>query len=199
MQFDNYNFIKNMHYIKLLPVVVVLVLFFPLEVLAQYSPPTRSVFVELGGPGLVYSFNYDFRFDKDRLDSWGMRVGAGGYSRIDTWSGGRDGNSLFTVPVQVTKLFGRSVHFFEVGGGATFIYYRNRYSGWGNSGSQVRKDFDFILNSGDTPALMGTLNFGYRKIPVDGGFTFRANLIPVFNQNGFWPIWAGVGFGYAFH
>jgi hypothetical protein len=184
---------------KIISIAVFSVFLFSTQVFAQYSPPTQSVFVEFGGPGLVYSFNYDFRFDKDRLDSWGMRVGAGGYSRIDTWSGGKDGNSLLTVPVQVTKLFGRSVHYFEVGGGATFIHYRNSYSGWGNSGSQVRKDFDFILNSGDTPALMGTLNFGYRKIPVNGGFTFRANLIPIFNQNGFWPLWAGVGFGYAFH
>lgn len=191
-----------MRLIKLFPVLVVTVLFFPLEVLAQYSPPSRSVFVELGGPGLVYSFNYDFRFDKDRMDSWGMRVGAGGYARTrtDTWGGGsKDSNALLTVPVQVTKLFGRSVHFFEVGGGATFIYYRNLYYDWSSNSTQVRNDFDFILNSGDTPALMGTLNFGYRKIPVNGGFTFRANLTPVFNQNGFWPIWAGVGFGYAFH
>jgi hypothetical protein len=189
-----------MRLIKLFPVLVVTVLFFPLEVLAQYSLPTRSVFVELGGPGLVYSFNYDFRFDKDRMDSWGMRVGAGGYAITDTWEGGgKDSNALLTVPVQVTKLFGRSVHFFEVGGGATFIYYRNQYYDWSSNSTQVRKDFDFILNSGDTPALMGTLNFGYRKIPVNGGFTFRANLTPVFNQNGFWPIWGGVGFGYAFH
>lgn len=188
-----------MHWIKILPVFVVFILVSTIDVLAQYSPPSRSVFVELGGPGLVYSFNYDFRFDKDRLDSWGMRVGAGGYARTDTWEGGKDSNSLLTVPVQVTKMFGRSVHFFEVGGGATFIYYRNTYPDWNSNGTIVRKDFDFILNSGDTPALMGTLNFGYRKIPVDGGFTFRANLTPVFNQNGFWPIWAGVGFGYAFH
>ncbi|WP_373493932.1 hypothetical protein [Aquiflexum sp.] len=166
---------------------------------AQYSPPTQSVFVELGGPGLVYSFNYDFRFDKDRLDSWGLRVGAGGYARTNTWGGVKERNALLTVPVQATKLFGRSVHFFEVGGGATFIYFRDDFTGWNSNITQVRKDFDFILNSGNTPALMGTLNFGYRKIPVDGGFTFRANLIPVFNQNGFWPLWAGVGFGYAFH
>jgi hypothetical protein len=184
---------------KIISIAVFSVFLFSTQSFAQYSAPTQSVFVELGGPGLVYSFNYDFRFDKDRLDSWGLRMGAGGYARTDTWSGGSDRNALLTVPVQVTKLFGRSVHFFEVGGGATFIYFRDEYSGWGNNNGQVRKNFDFILNSGDTPALMGTLNFGYRKIPVNGGFTYMANLIPIFNQNGFWPIWAGVGFGYAFY
>jgi hypothetical protein len=45
---------------------------------------------------------------------------------------------------------------------------------------------------------MGTMNIGYRKIPVDGGFTWRVNLTPIFNNNGFWPLFAGVGFGYAF-
>lgn len=188
-----------MRSIKLLQVFIFLIFLYPLESLAQYSPPTQSVFVEFGGPGLVYSFNYDFRFDKDRLDSWGLRMGAGGYARTETWSDGRNSNGLLTIPVQATKLFGRSVHFFEVGGGATFIYYRSEYSDWGSTGTQVRKDFDFILNSGDTPTFMGTMNFGYRKIPVNGGFNFRANLIPVFNKNGFWPLWAGVGIGYAFH
>ena len=40
--------------------------------------PYRSVFLELGGAGMAYSFNYDFRFDQSRMDSWGMRLGAGG-------------------------------------------------------------------------------------------------------------------------
>lgn len=163
--------------------------------------PTESVYVELGGAGLVYSFNYDFRFDKTDINSWGMRAGVGGYAVED--------ESLLTIPVQINKLYGKGRHFFELGGGATFVYYR--YDGWyysgyyGPDGNYVSyttdykdKNYDWILSTGDTPAVMGTLNFGYRKIPEDGGFLFGVNVVPAFNQNGFWPLWAGVRFGYAF-
>ncbi|MDO9550859.1 MULTISPECIES: hypothetical protein [Rhodonellum] len=175
--------------------LLIFVLSFPS--MAQEKMPTQSVFVELGGAGLIYSFNYEFRFNKENLESWGLRVGAGGYGRTFNYGDGKDTDALLTLPVQVTRLFGKGKHFFEVGGGTTFIYSRDTYT-YGNQSPQVSRDFDFILNSGNTPAFMGTLNLGYRRIPVDGGFTFRANLTPIFNQNGFWPIWAGVGFGYAF-
>jgi hypothetical protein len=59
-------------------------------------------------------------------------------------------------------------------------------------------DVNFILPVDGSPSLMGTMNIGYRKIPVDGGFTWRVNLTPIFNNNGFWPLFAGIGFGYAF-
>lgn len=153
----------------------------------------QSVYVELGGAGLAYSFNYDFRFDNNNINSWGMRIGAGGWARNDSW--GSEG--LLTMPFQLNKLFGSRKHFFELGGGATFVYYRDRYEDWTGE-TYENKNFNFILDTGDTPAFMGTLNFGYRRIPVDGGFTFKANLTPIFNQNGFWPLWVGVGFGYAF-
>src|SRR5690606_17987724 len=79
---------------------------------------SESIYAELGGAGLAYSFNYDFRFDKSNINSWGMRVGAGGWSRKDpNYSEG-----LLTVPIQFNRLLGKSRHFFEFGGGATFIY-----------------------------------------------------------------------------
>ncbi|MGY6742951.1 MAG: hypothetical protein ACXIUQ_09470 [Cecembia sp.] len=162
------------------------------SVLAQV-PGSQSVYVELGGAGLAYSFNYDFRFDKNDINSWGMRLGAGGWAT--NW-GNRE--RLLTMPFQLNKLFGSQKHFFELGGGATFVYYRDQWNNSWSGETILYKDFDFILNTGDTPAFMGTLNFGYRRIPVDGGFTFKANLTPIFNQNGFWPLWVGVGFGYAF-
>jgi hypothetical protein len=59
-------------------------------------------------------------------------------------------------------------------------------------------DINFILPVDGSPSLMGTMNIGYRKIPENGGFTWRVNLTPIFNNNGFWPLFAGVGLGYAF-
>ncbi|WP_228691522.1 hypothetical protein [Lunatimonas sp.] len=152
----------------------------------------QAIYLELGGAGLAYSVNYDFRFDKTDQQSWGMRVGAGGWATKRYSSS----ESLLTLPIQVNRLFGKKRHFFEVGGGATFIHYRDR-STWGNTSYEWR-NFNFILDSGDTPAFMGTLNMGYRKVPENGGFTFRANLTPIFNHNGFWPLFAGISFGYAF-
>jgi len=184
-----------------------IILAISLIVLATYGvhaqgDPTRSVFVEIGGPSLVYSFNYDFRFDKENLNSWGLRVGAGGYKLSD--------ESLLTVPIQANRLFGNGKNYFEVGAGFTFVNYRNTYNIYDYSnydpntgespvmGKITEKDYHFILDLGDTPNLVGTLNFGYRRIPEDGGFTFRANITPLFNTNGFWPLFIGIGLGYAF-
>ncbi len=164
--------------------------------------PTQSVYVELGGAGLPYSFNYDFRFDKTKMDSWGMRVGAGGYSI-------NDGNSFFSLPVMVNKLFGKGPHYFELGLGATFFafserVYNNVSCYYDQNGQYIcnestsTSDYNFILPVDGSPSIMGTMNFGYRRIPVDGGFTWKVNLNPIFNNNGFWPLYAGIGFGYAF-
>jgi hypothetical protein len=62
--------------------------------------PHQSVFAELGGSGLAFSFNYDFRFDASRMDSWGMRVGAGGFKI--------DGDSFYSFPVLVNRLYGKA-------------------------------------------------------------------------------------------
>jgi len=158
---------------------------------------TQSIFVELGGAGLPYSVNYDFRFDKTRIDSWGMRIGAGGWAVKD---GDYSSTSILTIPLQFTRLLGKDKHYFEVGGGATYIRYQRTYTDWWQTHNPVRttNEWGFILDTGETPTLMGTLNLGYRRIPTDGGFTFRVNLNPIFNHNGFWPLWFGIGFGYAF-
>lgn len=182
--------------------VVVFCIMLAASLVQAQGDATRSVFVEIGGPSLVYSFNYDFRFDKENLDSWGLRVGAGGYKLED--------ESLLTVPVQATRLLGNGRNYFEVGAGFTFINYTNRYTVYdynnydpntGESpiiGQKTEKDYHFILDIGDTPSFVGTLNIGYRRIPENGGFTFRANMTPLFNTRGFWPLFAGVGLGYAF-
>ncbi|HSF56104.1 MAG TPA: hypothetical protein VLA71_20280 [Algoriphagus sp.] len=186
-------------------VIVFLLFISAISAKAQEKLPTRSVFLELGGAGLPYSFNYDFRFDKERMDSWGMRVGMGGYAT--------ENDSFFSLPVMVNKLYGKGPHYFEMGFGLTFFAfdddsYENTYcSSWyyDSNGNYVCNDYvveessyEFILPVDGSPSLMGTMNFGYRRVPVDGGFTWRINLTPIFNNNGFWPLYAGVGFGYAF-
>ena len=166
--------------------------------------PTQSIYVELGGAGLPYSFNYDFRFDKSKIEGWGMRIGMGGYTTTN--------ESFFSTPIMVSRLFGKGVHFFEIGLGATFFAFDDKYNDtyctngtYGpngeficNSYSSYEDSYSFILDVDGSPSVMGTMNFGYRRIPLDGGFTWKVNLNPIFNNNGFWPLYAGVGFGYAF-
>lgn len=176
-------------------------IFLASSIQAQEFLPTRTVFLELGGAGLPYSFNYDFRFQKERMDSWGMRVGAGGYAT--------ENDSFFSLPVMVNKLYGSGPHYFEMGFGLTFFAYEEddyRYcNNWsydqnGNfiCNSYETYNYEFILPVDGSPSVMGTMNFGYRRVPLDGGFTWRLSLTPIFNNNGFWPLFAGVGFGYAF-
>jgi hypothetical protein len=188
---------------KLLTLVLILFSVQFIHAQETESLPTQSVYVELGGAGLPYSFNYDFRFDKAKMDSWGMRVGAGGYSVSD-------GDSFFSIPVMVNKLYGKGPHYFELGFGATFFTFSERvynnvscyYDQNGqyicNEFTSTSDGFSFILPVDGSPSIMGTMNFGYRRIPVDGGFTWKVNLNPIFNNNGFWPLYAGIGLGYAF-
>ena len=171
----------------------------------QEKLPTQSAYLELGGAGLIYSFNYDFRFDSQRIDGWGMRIGAGGY--------GTSYDSFFSLPVMVNKLYGRGPHFFEMGLGVTlFSFDESSYSNYDycvsgsfdSNGNYIcnsysdRAPYQFILPVENNTGVMGTMNIGYRRIPVNGGFTWKASLSPVFNQNGFWPLFVGFGFGYAF-
>lgn len=165
-------------------------------------PKTKSIYVELGGAGLPYSFNYDFRFDKSRLDSWGLRVGIGGYAT--------NAASFFSAPIMANKLYGKGPHYFEMGFGLTFFAFEDKYDdfycidgyfdsdGFYVCDSFGDENYSFILDVNSSPNLMGTLNFGYRRIPTDGGFMWKVNLNPIFNNNGFWPLWVGLGFGYAF-
>jgi hypothetical protein len=154
--------------------------------------PSRSVYAELWGAGITYSINYDFRFDKNDINSWGMRMGAGALASSSTEYSER----LLTVPVQLNKLLGKERHFLELGGGGTLVYFRGRSL---SPGSEfVNKDYNFFLDFENTPALVGTLNVGYRYIPKANGFTFRTNLSPYFNHTGFWILFGGISAGYAF-
>lgn len=140
----------------------------------------QSFYVEVGGPGFI-SANYDFRFHETR-NGIGARAGVGYFSV--------DGESFLTVPLQLNYLMGEAGHYFEMGIGASYV--RNSYDfySWtGNAEHNERKT--------DSKAL-GSLVFGYRKQPVDGGFTFRAGLSPILFDGDFIPYLPYVSFGYSF-
>lgn len=130
----------------------------------------QSVYFEIGGPGLA-SFNYDTRFT-GREDGIGGRIGIGGFSV--------DGSGVIFLPVGINYLLGKdSRHYFEIGAGATPVF--------------ANDDSD-----GDFSETFGHLLFGYRLQPLNGGFTFRAFINPIFGNGFFIPYYVGLSFGYKF-
>jgi len=112
----------------------------------------KSAYVELGGPGFA-SVNFDTRFNK-REDGLGGRIGIGGFSD--------GGIAIVTLPVELNYLLGKdNKNYFEIGGGFTYF-----------NGASV---FDVDNTSG----AFGHLSFGYRLQPKNGGFLFRAAIVPV--------------------
>lgn len=150
------------------------------EATATHEPGNRAqtVYVELGGPGFI-SANYDFRFNETR-NAWGMRAGMGYFSIED--------ESMFTVPVQVNYLLGKEGNYFEIGGGASYVSVKYHDSYFIEPGTDREQ----------TSRVMGTMTFGYRKQPVDGGFNFRAGLSPIIMEGSFIPYLPYVSFGYSF-
>ncbi len=148
--------------------------------LSTYEPGNRaqSVYFELLGPGLTYSFNYDTRF-QNSLNGLGGRAGLG-YIAVE-------GNSVLSVPVMVNYLLGKEGKYFEMGLGATYI-------GFNSAQSASTNEVLFI----DDSQVFGTMVFGYRRQPVDGGFLFRVGLSPVFGSGNFIPYYGYIAFGYAF-
>ncbi len=138
---------------------------------------SQSVYLEVMGNGLTYSLNYDTRFGKS-LKGLGGRAGIG-YMGID-------GYTLTTVPIIVNYLFGRDKHYFEVGAGATLL------------AASADSNFGPIDSKEKGSTFIGTMSFGYRLEPQEGGFLFRAGITPIFDRSSFFPFWPQVSFGYAF-
>jgi len=78
-----------------------------------------------------------------------------------------------------------------MGGGITF------YSE--NTNAVPYGDYDNIKNSNNVASnIIGTLNFGYRSQPEDGGYCFRVGVAPIITKNNFMPLWPYISFGYSF-
>lgn len=146
---------------------------------AQEVQRTRSkgVYLEVLGNGLTYSLNFDTRFSKS-LKGLGGRVGIG-YMAME-------GDNLASIPIIVNYLFGKDKHYFEVGAGTTFL------------AASTPTEFGSIDTREKGSAFIGTMSFGYRLEPQNGGFMFRAGITPLFDGTSFFPFWPQVSFGYSF-
>ncbi len=155
-------------------------------------PGQTMFYAELGGPGILFSANIDRRFTKSVL-GFGGRIGLGfittdvqvGISPTDPYI--YDTRSIVTIPLQLNYVFGKanSVHSMEVGVGVTF------------TGKKIDIFDDNYRRNSPGASAFGTASFMYRKIPKDGGFTWRIGFTPIIGGGYIQPS-AGVGIGYSF-
>jgi hypothetical protein len=140
---------------------------------------SKAVFLEIGGPGIFFSANYDTRF-APKPDGFGARLGLG-YIYADN-------ADFITVPVQINYLLGKRNSFLELGLGGTFLSFNNK---------NTSSSFSFVNNAKHNAIVLGTSTIGYRYQPVKGGFNFRAGVNPLFDSSTF-VLFAGLSFGYCF-
>ncbi|MBC7888958.1 MAG: hypothetical protein H7Z13_13865 [Ferruginibacter sp.] len=176
---------------KKITIALLLIVYFSSASFAQETgsskvPGQNSFYAELGGPGILFSANFDRRFTRSHL-------GFGGRAGIGFVSGDFDENSssfntfpqsVITVPLQLNYIFGKnnSVHTFEVGLGATFL---------------GRKIDIFDFYDEQRTQIFGTASFMYRRQPKNGGFSWRGGLTPLIAKGYIQPF-AGFSVGYTF-
>lgn len=133
----------------------------------------QSVYGEIGGNGILFSANYDFRFKKSDK-GLGMRAGLGFF--------GGSGGGLVTVPVGLNYLIGKAPSYLEVGLGYTYV--------------SITSEDNFIEGAGSllVPSI------GYRFQPSNKGFTGRVIISPLIGlgEGGGWVMFGGISAGYKF-
>jgi hypothetical protein len=162
---------------------------------AQDSTEGKTVkqfYTEMGGPGILFSANFDTRFIKSKQTGLGMRFGLGFTVVSNEEYKDQNGNVLYrtrsigTIPVGINYLFGKetSPHTFEAGAGFTLLTSKTEMLNYGSH-----------QKAGN---IMGFFSFMYRRQPIDGGITWRIGFTPVINTAGDIVPFAAVGIGYSF-
>jgi hypothetical protein len=137
----------------------------PVAISGDDRSATNNIFLEGGGPGLLYSLNYERILEQD----YGLRIGFSYQSFSGTASSGGSTStasaSVITVPVIASYLgISSGNHVLELGVGGTAVYASGAVSGSGMS------------TAGSGMMALGTALIGYRRQPVDGGLQFRVGV-----------------------
>jgi hypothetical protein len=180
---------------KLLLTLTFMALLFSSSSFAQSTTTTATdkteklFYAEFGGANVLFGANFDWRFKKNTRTGLGARVGLGFtiYDQEIQNSNGWDykTTTIATIPIGLNYVFGKpnSPSMFEVGAGATVLM---------PAASVYRYDDDKEGN------LIGHFSFMYRRVPVEGGFSWRIGFTPIINTSGqIFPSGA-IGLGYAF-
>lgn len=120
----------------------------------------NSLFVELGGPGLLYSLNYERLFGDTNV---GLRIGAS-VAGIEV-----DGRSAtwVSIPLVGSYYLGGQDHKLQLGAGMVFL-----------AGSATPSDDGPLLTAGGF-APYATVVVGYRYIPRSGGLNASIGVSPL--------------------
>ena len=142
----------------------------------------NAIYVEVLGPGIAYSINYEYRIIKQI----GLRAGFSSWS-MSTNLFSSNGKSKFTeFPLIVNYLVGDNNDHLELGLGMVVGFISTKDKSFFGSDYSSKDHFS-----------IGTATIGYRMEPNDGGFMFRIAFTPFFTFKNVWPF-GGISFGYAF-
>lgn len=152
----------------------------------------KSIFLELGGSGLVYSLNYDTRFAAGRNDGFGVRAGisALGISGRNNTTGEGVNATIVTLPLMLNYIIGQRRSSLELGAGITMIYLD------ADGNVDVDGAAENFAVEGFGPAA--ALNVGYRAQPILNGPIFRFTWSPIISGETASLAWLGISIGYAF-
>ena len=118
------------------------------------SSNASQVYLEILGPGIFYSLNYDGRLGKVE-NGIGVRVGVSG--------AGGNGGGYFALPVQLNYLLGNNGQYLELGAGATY----------------VSAGVDLFDSNESASTVAATATIGFRKQPFGKkGITWRLAFTP---------------------
>ena len=157
----------------------------------------KTFIAELGGPGVLFSANFDSRFKATERLGWGYRIGAGyfpgDYRVYTTTSSGTYYNyrtkTTLSIPLGVNYLFGKanSDKMFEVGAGLTLFSRKVDLFDDYSYGDEYKES-----------NIIGHFSFMYRKQPIDGGYSWRIGFTPIVGTNGNVAFSAALGLGFCF-
>jgi hypothetical protein len=133
----------------------------------------NAIYLDLLGPGLLYSINYDREIIPDlsaRIGLSYMSIGASASDGAGTTASAKF--SYLAIPITASYLgIGSTSNMLELGGGPVIMNF---------SGSGLVSSSDSAVKAGGsstTVALTGMA--GYRHQPADGGFVFRIGASPM--------------------
>jgi len=136
----------------------------------------NAVYIELGGPGMLYSVNYEYRIVRQFSLRAGFTIWKFPFliASVD----------MMAAPVMINLLLGGRHANLEIGIGLL----AGRAAGeWLIGGGSL----------GETTFVVGTGTIGYRHQSIDGGFVFRIGFTPVFSSDGLLPAF-GLSMGHSF-
>ncbi len=148
---------------------------------SEYCTKLRknSIFLEVGGNGIVYSINYDRLFDFSNKIKGSARIGVNYFENFNN-----NESRIFGIPVEFSGLYSisKNKHFLELGTGLTYF----------NS-----KKFKESQNEN---VFIFALRLGYRYQNPEGGLFLKAGFTPLnnFPDFEFWVLIGGISIGYTF-